>query len=112
MAKCNEKTTGCRNYLNWTQLQWKQVIWSDESSCTLFQTNECVLVCRTPVEAFHVDCLVPTVKPGGSSVMVWSAIFSCELGHLVVLEGDDHRRPLSKHSRRSSSPYASNSLSG
>ncbi|GFX39570.1 hypothetical protein TNCV_2103161 [Trichonephila clavipes] len=25
---------------------------------------------RTPAEAFHVDCLVPTVKHGGGSMMV------------------------------------------
>ncbi|GFX31536.1 transposable element Tc1 transposase [Trichonephila clavipes] len=29
----------CRDHLNWTQLQWEQVIWSDESSFTLFQTT-------------------------------------------------------------------------
>ncbi|GFY15142.1 hypothetical protein TNCV_1569571 [Trichonephila clavipes] len=33
---------------------------------------------------------------------LWGAISSRGLGPLVVLEGDDHRRPLSKHSRRSS----------
>ncbi len=54
----------CRDHLNWTQLQWEQVIWSDESSFTLFQTTGRVFVCQTPAEAFHVDCLVPTVKHG------------------------------------------------
>ncbi|GFW18451.1 hypothetical protein TNCV_1184791 [Trichonephila clavipes] len=44
--------------------------------------------------------------------MVWGVISSCGLEPLVVFKGDDHRRPLSKHSRRSSSPYASDTLSG
>ncbi|GFT76298.1 transposable element Tc1 transposase [Trichonephila clavipes] len=67
---------------------------------------------KTPSEVFHVDCLVPTVKHGRGSVMVWDAISFRGLGPLVVLEEDDHRRPLLKHSRRLSSPYTSDSLSG
>lgn len=77
----------CQDHLKWTQLQWEQVIWSDESSFTLFQTTGRVFVWRTPAEAFHVDCLVPTVKHGGGSVMVWGAISARGLGPLVVLRG-------------------------
>ncbi|GFX81640.1 transposable element Tc1 transposase [Trichonephila clavipes] len=77
----------CRDYLNWTQLQWEQVIWSDESAFTLFQTTGRVFVWRTPKEAFHVDYLVPTVKHEGGSVMVWAVISSRGLGLLVVLRG-------------------------
>ncbi|GFV42562.1 transposable element Tc1 transposase [Trichonephila clavipes] len=55
-TECYEESTGCRDYLNWIQLQWKQVIWSDEPSFTLFQTIVRVLVCRTPAKAIHVDC--------------------------------------------------------
>ncbi|GFW41463.1 transposable element Tcb1 transposase [Trichonephila clavipes] len=60
----------CRSHINWTQLQWEEVIWSDESSFTLFQTTERVFVWRTPAEVFHVDCLVPIVKHGRGSVMI------------------------------------------
>ncbi|GFS83630.1 transposable element Tc1 transposase [Trichonephila clavipes] len=55
----------CLDHLNWTELQREQVIWSDESSFTLFQTTGRVFVWRTPTEAFHVDCLVPIVNHRG-----------------------------------------------
>ncbi|GFX91262.1 transposable element Tcb1 transposase [Trichonephila clavipes] len=95
----------CRDHLNWTELQWEQVIWSDESSFTLFQTSGHVFVWRTPTEAIHVDCLVPTVKHGEESVMVWAAISFRGLGPLVVLRGmitgdpyqsilEDHLHPM------------------
>jgi hypothetical protein len=50
------------------------VIWSDESSFMQFPTSGRVYVWRTPKEAYNPECLIPTVKHGGSSVMVWAAI--------------------------------------
>ncbi|GFY26842.1 transposable element Tcb1 transposase [Trichonephila clavipes] len=41
-----------RTHRQWTQQQWQQVIWSDESKFTLFQTTGRVYVWRTPKEAF------------------------------------------------------------
>jgi hypothetical protein len=49
-------------------------IWSDESSFTLFPTSERVYVWRTPMETYYPECLIPAVKHGGGSVMVWAAI--------------------------------------
>jgi hypothetical protein len=51
-----------------------RVIWSGESSFTLFATWGKVYVWRTLKEAYNPECLVPTVKNGGGSVMVWAAI--------------------------------------
>ncbi|GFX77101.1 transposable element Tcb1 transposase [Trichonephila clavipes] len=72
---------------NLTHRQWQQVIWSDESTFTLFQTTGRVYVWRTPKEAFAPECIVPTVKHGGGSLMVWGAISWCGLGPLVTLHG-------------------------
>ncbi|PRD33859.1 UNVERIFIED_CONTAM: tc1a [Trichonephila clavipes] len=58
-----------RDPLNWTQLKWEEIIWSVESSFTLFLTIRRALVWETAAEAFHVDCLISTIKHGGGSVM-------------------------------------------
>jgi hypothetical protein len=50
------------------------VIWSDESSFTLFPRSGRIYVWRTPKEAHNPECMVPTVKYGGGSWMVWPAI--------------------------------------
>ncbi|GFW54956.1 transposable element Tcb1 transposase [Trichonephila clavipes] len=77
----------CRTHRKWTPLQCQQVIWSDESTFTLFQTTGRVYVWRTPKEAFAPECIVPTVKHGGGSLMVWGAISWRGLGPLVTLHG-------------------------
>ncbi|GFW72113.1 transposable element Tc1 transposase [Trichonephila clavipes] len=59
----------CRTHRQWTPQQWQQVIWSDESTFTLFQTTGRVYVWRTPKEAFAPECIVLTFKHGGGSLM-------------------------------------------
>ncbi|GFX46843.1 transposable element Tcb1 transposase [Trichonephila clavipes] len=69
----------CRTHRQWTPQQWQQVIWSDESMFTLFQTTGRVYVWRTPKEAFAPECIVPTAKHGGGSLMSrWAAIYVLE----------------------------------
>jgi hypothetical protein len=62
------------------------VIWSDESSFTLFPTSGRVYVWRLPQEAYSPECLVPAVNHGGDSVMVWAAIL-CSVGPSITLQG-------------------------
>ena len=60
-----------RRHKKWTQRQWNRVLWSDESSFQLFATPGNVRVRRRPGEEWSKDCIVPTVKHGSGSVMVW-----------------------------------------
>jgi hypothetical protein len=46
------------------------MMWSDDSSFTLFPTSGRVYIWRTPKEAYNPECLIPTVKHGIGSVMV------------------------------------------
>jgi hypothetical protein len=61
--------------------------WSDESSFTLFPTSLTICVWRISKEAYNPENLVPTVKHGGTSVMVWTAISWYSIGPILTLHG-------------------------
>jgi hypothetical protein len=57
-------------------------------SFTLLPASGRVYVWRTPKEAYNPECLVPTVKHGGGSVMVWAAIsWYSIVGPIITLHG-------------------------
>lgn len=77
----------CKNVQSWSEDQWRKVIFSDESSFTLFPTTGRIYVWRKPKEAFDQDCLFPTVKHGGGSIMIWGAISWKSIGPIISLHG-------------------------
>jgi len=79
-----------KEHLNWTLDQWKEVIWTDESSFELGKPSGKQLVWRKLDEAFNQDCTGSTFKSGRSSVMVWGAIAYGKKSELVVM--DKNRR--------------------
>jgi hypothetical protein len=42
-----------------------------------------------PKEAYNPECLVPTVKQGGGSVMIWAAISWYSTGPIITLNGQN-----------------------
>jgi transposase len=77
----------CKDHKEWTLDQWKHVMYSDESTYTLFPTTGRVYVWRTPSQAYDPDCLRPTVKHGGGSVTVWAVISWFSAGPIIALHG-------------------------
>ena len=65
----------------------KQVIWSEEASFTLFPASGRVYVRRTPKETHNPEFLVPTVKHGGGSVIIWPTISWYSAGPIIILHG-------------------------
>lgn len=63
-----------KKHSTWTSNEWKKVCWSDESKFCLFGTDGMVRVWRKPGEAHKNECLRPTVKHGGGSIMVWGSM--------------------------------------
>lgn len=74
------------------QAYWNKVIWSDESKFELFSSNRQVKVWRKVNTALDPKNLVPTVKHGGGSVMVWGCMSPAGVGNLVFIDGrmDQH----------------------
>jgi transposase len=83
---------------------WNKVIWSDESKFKLSGSDGRDLVWRQPHEACRMDCVRPTVKHGGGSVMVWGCFSSGGVGELVFIDGtmrgDGYKDILDQHLHR------------
>ncbi|MBJ4999827.1 transposase [Salmonella enterica subsp. enterica serovar Hadar] len=62
-------------------------MFSDESTFTLFPTIGQVYAWRTPAEAYNPDCLLPPVKHGGGSIMVWAMISWFAAGPIITFRG-------------------------
>ncbi|CAK9814356.1 Transposable element Tc1 transposase [Anthophora quadrimaculata] len=77
-AKCHK---------NWTLEDWKKVLWSDESKFEVFGSKRRVFVRRKVAEILNDNCVVPTVKHGGRSVMVWGCFGNNMTGDLIKING-------------------------
>ena len=67
----------CQTQKMWSINKWKQVIWSDEYFSPCFRKAlhfQEVYVWRAPSKAYDRHCLLPRVKPGWNSIMIWLAI--------------------------------------
>lgn len=60
-----------QKHSNWTTEDFKKVLWTDESKFEVFGSNRRIYVRRSKNEKMMLNCLAPTVKHGGGSVMVW-----------------------------------------
>ncbi|CAF4553057.1 unnamed protein product [Rotaria socialis] len=75
----------------WVRQHWlkpKQfldsILWSDESKFNLFGSNGRQIVWRQTNESMKRECLKPTVKCGGGSVMVWDCMAASGVGNLIM----------------------------
>lgn len=76
-----------KKHQNWSISQWKKVLWSDESKFEVFGSHRRVFVRRRVGERALEDCIVPTVKHGGGSVMVWGCFGNNRVGDFIKIEG-------------------------
>ncbi len=66
---------------------WNLVLWSDETNIHLFGSDGVKRVWRQPGEEYKDKCVLPTVKHGGVSVMVWGCMSAAGTGEIQFIEG-------------------------
>ncbi|KAG2458113.1 TCB1 transposase, partial [Polypterus senegalus] len=66
---------------------WKNVLWTDETKIELFGLNEKRYVWRKENTAFQHKNLIPSVKHGGGSIMVWACCAASGPGRLAFIDG-------------------------
>jgi len=59
----------------------------------MFSTNGRVHAWHQPEEVYNPECLFPTVKVSGGSVMLWGAFSWHGLGAVISLEGKVNPNP-------------------
>ena len=63
------------------------MLWSDESKFGIFGSKRRVFVRRNSKERMLDACIVPTVKHGGGSLMIWGYFEGGITGDLVKITG-------------------------
>ena len=66
---------------------WNHILWSDETKINLFDSDGVQHVWRRPGEEYQDNCVLPTVKHGGGSVMVWGCMSAAGTGEMRLIEG-------------------------
>ncbi len=66
---------------------WNHVLWFDETKINLCGSDGVKRVWRQPGEEYKDKCVLPTVKHGGGSVMVWGCMSTAGTGELQFIEG-------------------------
>ncbi len=66
---------------------WDSILWSDETKINLFETDGFKTVWRRIGEEYKEKCMVPTVKHGGGSVLLWGCMSAAGVGELHFIDG-------------------------
>ncbi len=84
---------------------WNQVLWFDETKINWFGSEGVKRVWRQPGEEYKDKCVLPTVKHGGGSVMVWGCMSAAGTGELQFIEGTMSTYTVTYWSRAWSPPF-------
>ncbi len=66
---------------------WDSILWSDETKINVFGTDGFKTVWRRKGEEYKEKCMVPTVKHGGGSVLMWGCMSAAVVGELYFIDG-------------------------
>ncbi len=63
---------------------WDSILWSDETKINVFGTDGFKTVWRRKDEEYKEKCMVPTVKHGGGSVLMWGCMSAAGVTNLFI----------------------------
>ncbi len=66
---------------------WDSILWSNETKINVFGTDGFKTVWRRKGEEHKEKCMVPTVKHGGGSVLMWGCMSAAGVGELHFIDG-------------------------
>jgi transposase len=78
----------CRKYQDWTVDDWKRVVWTDETKINRFNSDGRQWAWIRSGEQLQNHQVKLTVKHGGGSIMLWSAITYAGVGWLCKIDGN------------------------
>ncbi|KAG1619754.1 hypothetical protein G6F45_011671 [Rhizopus arrhizus] len=83
---CKNRLRWAKEHLNWTEDQWRSVIWSDESRFCVECSKRGKRVLRKEEERYDERNIIPTVKWGGGGAMVWGCFWGGGFGSLEIID--------------------------
>ncbi len=66
---------------------WDYKLWSDETKINVFGTDGFKTVWHRKGEEYKEKCMMPTVKHGGGSVLMWGCMSAAGVGELHFIDG-------------------------
>uniref|UniRef100_A0A8C5R032 Transposase n=1 Tax=Leptobrachium leishanense TaxID=445787 RepID=A0A8C5R032_9ANUR len=81
-----------KEHLDVPQHYWQNILSTDETKIELFGKNTQHYVWRKKGTAHQHQNLIPTVKHGGGSIMVWGCFAASGPGRIVVIDGKMNSR--------------------
>ena len=101
LANKKKRLRWAKEHRHWTLEEWKKVLWTDESKFVVFGSNRRTFVRRRTNEKMQEQCLIPSVKHGRCSVMVWGCFGGGKIGDLYRVEGtlrkESYHKILQRH---------------
>jgi hypothetical protein len=76
-----------KEHLDVPQSYWQNILWTDETKVVLFGRNTQQYVWRKKGTAHQHQNLIPNVKYGGGSIMVWGCFAASGPGQLAIIDG-------------------------
>lgn len=104
-ANVKKRLDWAKEHVSWTEDDWDNVLWSDESPFLIFGGKTRSFVRRRQGESLHPHCVDKTVKHGGGKINIWGCFSSKGVGKFTKINGimdkDVYKKILVHHAKPS-----------